>query len=247
MILLKILLLLHFLGDFYLQTNKLSKLKSEGFKYVLLHVLIYVILFIPLLLISMKTLVVALILLGIFISHALCDYFMSSIHKGNKSLKILLIDQSFHILTLIIVWIMLKDSIVSFYKINDLLLQLDIKVSFEKIVSIILILIVIGRPTSILIESMLPTETTTLIVNDSESNENSLTSKTNYGSIIGVLERFIIVLLSLLNLWSSIALVFTAKSIARFKQLEDKGFAQKYLIGTLLSLGITLAVLLLFL
>ena len=40
MILLKILLLLHFLGDFYLQTNKLSKLKSEGFKYVLLHVLI---------------------------------------------------------------------------------------------------------------------------------------------------------------------------------------------------------------
>ncbi|MGB4129536.1 MAG: hypothetical protein WBK59_01135 [Acholeplasmatales bacterium] len=105
----------------------------------------------------------------------------------------------------------------------------------------------IGRPTSILIESMLPTETTTLIVNDSESNENSLTSKTNYGSIIGVLERFIIVLLSLLNLWSSIALVFTAKSIARFKQLEDKGFAQKYLIGTLLSLGITLALLLLFL
>lgn len=126
-------------------------------------------------------------------------------------------------------------------------MQLDIKVSFEKIVSIILILIVIGRPTSILIEFMLPTETTTLIVNDSESNENSLTSKTNYGSIIGVLERFIIVLLSLLNLWSSIALVFTAKSIARFKQLEDKGFAQKYLIGTLLSLGITLAVLLLFL
>jgi len=142
---------------------------------------------------------------------------------------------------------MLKDSIVPFYKINDLLSQLDIKVSFEKIVSIILILIVIGRPTSILIERMIPTETTTLIVNDSESNENSQISKTNYGSIIGILERLIIVLLSLLNLWSSIALVFTAKSIARFKQLEDKGFAQKYLIGTLLSLGITLAVLLLFL
>ena len=73
---------------------------------------------------------------------------MSNIHKGNKSLKTLLIDQSFHILILIIVWITLKDSIVSFYKINDLLSQLDIKVSFEKIVSIILILIVIGRPTS---------------------------------------------------------------------------------------------------
>src|SRR5690554_2908081 len=88
MILLKILLLLHFLGDFYLQTNKLSKLKSEGFKYVLLHVLIYVILFIPLLLISTKTLVVVFILLGIFISHAICDYFMSNIHNGIKSLKI---------------------------------------------------------------------------------------------------------------------------------------------------------------
>lgn len=125
--------------------------------------------------------------------------------------------------------------------------QLDIKVSFEKTVSIILILIVIGRPSSILIERMKPTETRPLIVNDKESNENSQIRKTNYGSIIGILERLIIVLLSLLNLWSSIALVFTAKSIARFKQLEDKGFAQKYLIGTLLSLGITLAVLLLFL
>ena len=71
-------------------------------------------------------------------------------------------------------------------------------------------------------------------------------NKINYGSLIGMLERIIIVLLAMLNLWSSIVLVFTAKSIARFKQLEDKNFAQKYLIGTLLSLSITLIVVLIF-
>jgi len=32
----------------------------------------------------------------------------------------------------------------------------------------------------------------------------------------------------------------TAKSIARFKQMEDKNFAEKYLIGTLTSFLIVL-------
>jgi len=32
----------------------------------------------------------------------------------------------------------------------------------------------------------------------------------------------------------------TAKSVARFKQLEDRDFAEKYLIGTLTSLALAL-------
>ena len=62
----------------------------------------------------------------------------------------------------------------------------------------------------------------------------------NAGSIIGKLERIITAILLLGNQYSVIGLVLTAKSIARFKQLEDKDFAEKYLIGTLLSLSISL-------
>jgi len=61
------------------------------------------------------------------------------------------------------------------------------------------------------------------------------------GRWIGVLERVIVAVLVLLNASSAIGFVLTAKSIARFKQLEEsKDFAELYLIGTLLSVGIAL-------
>ncbi len=55
------------------------------------------------------------------------------------------------------------------------------------------------------------------------------------GFWIGVLEREIILILGVFGQYGAIGFVLTAKSIARYKQLEDKKFAEKYLIGTLLS------------
>ena len=42
------------------------------------------------------------------------------------------------------------------------------------------------------------------------------------------------------NQFGLIGFVLTAKSIARFKQMEDKNFAEKYLIETLTSFLIVL-------
>ena len=42
------------------------------------------------------------------------------------------------------------------------------------------------------------------------------------------------------NQFGLIGFVLTAKSIARFKQMEDKNFAEKYLIGTLTSFLVVL-------
>ena len=42
------------------------------------------------------------------------------------------------------------------------------------------------------------------------------------------------------NQFGLIGFVLTAKSIARFKQMENKNFAEKYLIGTLTSFLIVL-------
>lgn len=55
------------------------------------------------------------------------------------------------------------------------------------------------------------------------------------GSWIGILEREIILILGLIGEFGAIGFVLTAKSLARFKQLENKSFAEKYLVGTLLS------------
>lgn len=55
------------------------------------------------------------------------------------------------------------------------------------------------------------------------------------GRYIGILERFIILTLVLNGSISSVAIVFTAKSIARHNELGDKQFAEYYLLGTLTS------------
>lgn len=49
------------------------------------------------------------------------------------------------------------------------------------------------------------------------------------GRYIGFLERAVILTLTL------VGFVFTAKSIARHKELENRDFAEYYLVGTLLS------------
>lgn len=56
------------------------------------------------------------------------------------------------------------------------------------------------------------------------------------GALIGFLERALVLTFVLLNQYTAIGLVLTAKSIARYKELEDRGFAEYYIIGTLGSM-----------
>lgn len=63
------------------------------------------------------------------------------------------------------------------------------------------------------------------------------------GRIVGNFERFLIVTLVLLDQYTAIGFVLTAKSVARFKQIEeDRAFAEYYLVGTLTSSTIALVV-----
>jgi len=61
------------------------------------------------------------------------------------------------------------------------------------------------------------------------------------GFWIGALERFIIITLVLNNALTAVAFIFTAKSIARFSELNDQAFAEYYLTGTLLSTALGIA------
>lgn len=61
------------------------------------------------------------------------------------------------------------------------------------------------------------------------------------GKYIGILERAIILTLVIHDSIGAVALVFTAKSIARFNELKDKDFAEYYIVGTLISLLIAIA------
>lgn len=56
------------------------------------------------------------------------------------------------------------------------------------------------------------------------------------GRVIGVLERLFVIVLILLNHWEALGLLVAAKSLARFRDLDDPRRAEYYLVGTLISL-----------
>lgn len=55
------------------------------------------------------------------------------------------------------------------------------------------------------------------------------------GHVIGILERMAMLTLVWLGEWSALGFVLAAKSVARFKELENREFAETYLVGTLTS------------
>ncbi len=63
-------------------------------------------------------------------------------------------------------------------------------------------------------------------------------SEARVGAAIGILERLLICALVLGGAVATIGLVVAAKTLARFKQLDDREFAEYYLLGTLASVTV---------
>lgn len=65
------------------------------------------------------------------------------------------------------------------------------------------------------------------------------------GKLIGYIERLLVISLTIVGAYPSIAIIIAAKSIARFKQLDDRNWAEYFLLGTLSSifLGLMLGIL----
>lgn len=60
------------------------------------------------------------------------------------------------------------------------------------------------------------------------------------GATIGVLERLLIVTFVLTGSEAAIGFVVAAKTLARFRQLDDRDFAEYYLLGTLASVSVAI-------
>ena len=84
------------------------------------------------------------------------------------------------------------------------------------------------------------------ITGEDKADQNNTVSEeddheTNHaGSLIGKLERLIIVLLVMYDGYGGIGLVLAAKSMARHDKLKDQEFAESYLVGTLSSTAIAM-------
>ena len=276
---LKLLLIAHLIGDFFLQPVKLVEQKKNSIKGLIIHTIIYTLMIALVLLLFGNIWEIIFWTFLIFISHFAIDYVRIKINKNNKNNNIrfysFVIDQLIHVLILVINAFVIESDLnvigMFFYDVEILR-----EIGFNNIINYSLSILIVLKPSSIFIKYFLDfifikkeknfTDEKENIITSYNliiSNENKVEKKIeisqqkvvdnlkeknndsdNIGSLIGILERVIILLLGALGLYGSIALVLTAKSLARFKQLENKKFAEKYLVGTLMSLIIAILALL---
>ena len=228
-----ILISVHLLADFLFQTSAYSEKKRKILKPLLLHCLIYFIVFEIVLLTILQFKKPILVGMIISISDLLINFIKNKLEKSFPQRRLQLLFFSFnqviHFTILIGMYYIfnLENSV------SNLYVKLQAYENFKIIILYISVFSIIFEPASVLIRKL-------FISISPKTYPKAYSEELKAGNIIGKLERTIIAILLLNNQFGLIGFVLTAKSIARFKQMEDKNFAEKYLIGTLTSFLIVL-------
>jgi hypothetical protein len=216
------LLLSHLLTDFVLQPGSWveeRKRKHFGSGKLYLHALITA--GVAYILIGWQYWVVAIILL---ITHFVIDGWKS--YRPQRT-EYFLIDQFLHLLVIAGCWLFTFQDV-------DLFNRIGRWMNGDARTWIVLTAFVfVTTPSGILIGQ--------LTDRWSKKIEDPGNSLVNAGKWIGIVERVIVLLLVLVNQFSAIALLVTAKGIIRFSEKDRQEIKTEYLvIGTLMSIGIAI-------
>lgn len=225
-----ILISVHLLADFLFQSSAVLERKRQERKFLFLHCFIYFVVFEILFFILFQCEKV--FLLGVIISilHFLIKNKLEKRFSQRRlQLLFFLLIQLIHIVMLIGVYYIFNLENLT----NDFYIKLQGYENFKTIILYILIFSIILDPASVFIRKL-------FISTSLKTYPKIYSEELKAGNIIGKLERIIIAILLLNNQFGVIGFVLTAKSIARFKQMENRDFAEKYLIGTLTSFLIVL-------
>ena len=236
----KLMILGHIMGDFYLQTNKIVEQKRYSFLVLLLHSILYGLVVCAAFYLMNIRQPINLIIIGLIllVSHLIIDKTKMTVEKKAKSSSLcFIIDQLAHAFIILILAKVFRVVDGGSIDIGNYCLS-------AKFVMTIIAVLMCWKPAAIFIAKLFETLFST---NDSigkQKESKNIDSKkekqirihdVRTGYWIGVLEREIILILGILGQYGAIGFVLTAKSLARYKQLEKKEFAEKYLIGTLTS------------
>lgn len=228
----------HFVADFTLQPTWLAKAKKERMSCLLIHIAIYTVLIGSITFNLVERVNVVEVLLLISGTHFVVDGMKIAIEKQNLckrwSLWMFVIDQMIHLIVLMFLrkWYVCEDYYTPLW---------ESVLAWEKssvAVLYIVTFVILWDPASVFINKLF----VCFFGDDREGNLD--VGPLDIGSVVGKLERLIIAMLVFANQWGAIGFVLTAKSIARYKQIgeNNNAFAEKYLIGTLASAAISIAV-----
>jgi len=235
-------LLLHMIGDYYLQSDSMADEKNANHAALQKHGLIYAAVFIALTAAVWNWPVLiaaaALAILHYGVDILKTEYLRKhTVTEPSDSLEAYTycIDQGLHLLFLFAAVLLLKVLAVS----AAAYLYCSTVCEFLPVAPFLLLrwvclLAFLWKPANITIKVL------TSKYKPAKNAQDS--SKDKAGAFIGSLERMIILLLMSVGQYAAIGLVLTAKSVARYKKIsEDQSFAEYYLLGTLLSTLLAIA------
>jgi hypothetical protein len=230
------LLLAHLLGDFPLQPEWISSNKGSSLRALFLHGAVHYLLAWTCLLIftpvSRLSILNHLFVLGYIAIHLLVDklkYWLTSRKILLDDSKTFLLDQLLHVAILACIAILLTGNHLG-RLFGYIAPSMPTKAQILE-VAIVYVAVVFGG--GYLIRNL----TKDLA---KHTPANSPYQLPNAGLYIGWLERFLVLTAIAVQTPTLVGLILTGKSIARFPELKDARFVEYFLIGTLLSLSLSL-------
>ncbi|ERM93043.1 DUF3307 domain-containing protein [Caldanaerobacter subterraneus] len=216
-----LLLFSHGLSDYIFQTEKMVKRKADGnFKGFIEHFLIVLSLNIVLMAFFTARAFPCLVILSML--HILIDWGKYKLFKS-ESLTSFVLDQFFHIFTIVLIGLAIADFLRPFF------LGAYLQPYFQVFSTLtVYVYVVLGGAIFIKYALLSPL----VYIPRAEI--------TTSGRIIGIIERILMTTLVAMGQVAAAGFVIAAKSIARYKELDDKNFAEYYLIGTMLSMLLAL-------
>jgi|SRR5690554_2152739 len=224
-------LIAHFLADFYFQNERTAKKKTESFKQLLIHGVIYqVLVLIPFVFFEFD---LNLLSMGaiIGVSHFLIDLLKAYLFNKTKVNKTyaFLIDQALHILVIMAVVSIFENHLLHNEYASDF--SNDYIEYFRWILSIILILKPANIAFKVLFGNLRPDVEEAM----PEENVEGVPIK-NAGAIIGNFERMLYFFCLAFFQFTTLGLIIAGKGFARHSYIQaNPGFAEYFLIGTFYS------------
>jgi hypothetical protein len=222
------MILVHFIGDFYLQPLKWVEDKEKNEQkslYLYLHMAIHGIL-VWIIMWDWSAWKLAVI---VALIHGLIDLIKLKFQNYNTKRSWFFVDQFLHIISILIVANIYHNGYI-YINISELLNSNNL--------IYITGYVVLTLPLSIIIQkALIPWSE---LIGDADDD-----SLLNAGKYIGILERSFVFVFIIANRWEAVGFLLAAKSVFRFgdlKESKDRKLTEYILLGTLLSFGIAIVI-----
>ena len=235
MVVFLLLIDLHLLGDFYLQTTKVACCKNASiglrcgkcnkckntswvnWKYLIIHSLLYIVPF-GVMFFIVEPIYATITIVSLLVTHILVDAVTCYFNKKTKQTIVFIVDQTLHLAILSLI--------------TQLVTISNCVSNYLDALKVIFLCLALIMPCSLIINKLFK---------DIYPSTEEI-GIFDVGSIIGVMERILTVVFAYFDSFPAIAIIISVKTWARANDLKEPEFRNKYLLGTLTSLVLALLI-----